>query len=863
MHTVGHAGLRGQTFVLGIAGIVVALTLVGVPATALDSGWSTPTLIETDDTGSAGAPDIALDPAGNGIAVWEQYDGVSGFRYNILANRFVAGVGWGTATLIETNDTGDAYQPKIALDPAGNGIAVWHQYDGVSAFRYNVWANRYAAGVGWGTATLIETNDTGDAVGPVVALDPNGTGIAVWTQYDGFSDSIWANRFVPGTGWGTATVIETDDTGPAYVPHIALDPDGNGLAVWQQYDPVGFRYNIWGNRFAPETGWGTAILIETNDTGDARGPKVAFDPAGNGIAVWEQYDEVSSFRYNIWANRYVAGVGWGTPTLIETDDTGDASQPKIALDPDGNGIAVWEQYDGYRYNIWANRYVAGSGWLAATTLDIGGSDAYRPQVASDLDGNGIAVWDQYDGFRNSVWANRFVPGAGWGTATLIETDHTGDVSDVRVALDSNGHGIAVWGMYDGFNSNVWANRFIRDVVPPLVFLTSPTETMTRNPDVTVAGVTEPDARVTVNGGSVPMGADGSFSTTVSLVEGPNPIVVVAMDDEGNRATVTRTITRDTVPPGVAVSTPSEGARFTSSLIRVAGTVEAGAALSVHGLQIVPDGAGTWRVDLPLADGMHTIVVRAVDVAGNVATISRTMTVDTVVPEITLTSPTATLTRASTAMVSGVVSDASAAVTVNGAPVTVGPSGDFSMTVALVEGPNAIVIAATDEAGNEAHVTKSVTRDSTAPMLALSTPANGATLGDNVVRVSGTSEPGADLTVNGLRVVVGAAGAWSVDLGLAGGSNTITVDATDAAGNTATVSVTVTYVDPVPGIEREQGALGLQMLGVLVLLIASLALNGFLFVRYWTLRKKSPRPSGLPESPGELATDPERRETRQP
>lgn len=42
--------------------------------------------------------------------------------------------------------------------------------------------------------------------------------------------------------------------------------------------------------------------------------------------------------------------------MIETDDTGDAQFPQIAMDSSGNALAVWHQSDGTRFNIWANRF---------------------------------------------------------------------------------------------------------------------------------------------------------------------------------------------------------------------------------------------------------------------------------------------------------------------------------------------------------------------------------------------------------------------------------------------------------------------------------------------------------------------------
>jgi len=202
---------------------------------------------------------------------------------------------WGSATLIETDNAGDAYNPQVALDTSGNGIAVWHQYDGT---RYNIWANRYTVGTGWRQATLIET-DNGGAYYPQVALDTSGNGIAVWNQYDGTMYNIWANRYTQATGWGSATLIETDNAGGTSPPQVALDTSGNGIAVWYQHD--GTRWNILANRFTQGTGWGSATLIETDNAGDAYDQQVALDTSGNGIAVWYQDDGTMD---SIWANLY-------------------------------------------------------------------------------------------------------------------------------------------------------------------------------------------------------------------------------------------------------------------------------------------------------------------------------------------------------------------------------------------------------------------------------------------------------------------------------------------------------------------------------------------------------------------------------
>lgn len=92
-----------------------------------------------------------------------------------------------------------------------------------------------------------------------------------------------------------------------------------------------------------------------------------------------------------------------------------------------------------------------------------------------------------------------------------------------------------------------------DTVPPTLNLTSPTDGLITNQStVEVAGttndVTSSPVTLTVNGETVTVNADGSFSTTVSLTEGENVITVVATDAAGKSSTVTRTVTLDTGLP---------------------------------------------------------------------------------------------------------------------------------------------------------------------------------------------------------------------------------------------------------------------------------------------------------------------------
>ncbi len=411
--------------------------------------WGTPQLIEADNPHGAFNPQLAFDPSGNALAVWHQS---AGMRNDIWANRYTPSGGWGTAERIETDDSGGAGGHQLAIDQSGNALAVWSQWDGT---RTNIWSNRYTPSGGWSTAQLIEANDAGNAVDPQVAIDASGNALTVWYESDSTRDNIWANRYTPSGGWGTAGLIETDNAGDALNPQLAIDPSGKALAVWSQSD--GTRNNIWANRYTPIVAWVAAESIETDNAGGAIDPQVAIDRSGNALAVWSQSDGT---RENVWANRYTPSRGWATAEPIEVDNSGDALNPQVAIDASGNALAVWWQFDGIRNSIWANRHTPSGGWGTAERIeDDDAGNAFRPQVAIDPGGNALAVWSQSDGARENVWANRYTPSGGWGTAEPIENDDAGTAFTPQVAIDPSGNAIAVWSQSDGIRDRIWANRF--------------------------------------------------------------------------------------------------------------------------------------------------------------------------------------------------------------------------------------------------------------------------------------------------------------------------------------------------------------------------------------------------------------------
>jgi hypothetical protein len=127
-----------------------------------------------------------------------------------------------------------------------------------------------------------------------------------------------------------------------------------------------------------------------------------------------------------------------------------------------------------------------------------------------------------------------------------------------------------------------------------------------------------------------------------------------------------------------------------------------------------------------------------------------------------------------------------------APTTTTPAPPASLVdPALILGPIKPVVTTTMA------TTTTAPKDTTAPMLEITSPRNGAEVHKAEVKVTGVTEPGALVTAGERKAKIADDGSWSIVVGLTKGSNHIEVTARDEAGNQASAEVTVIYVAAEP------------------------------------------------------------------
>ncbi|EIW6225278.1 Ig-like domain-containing protein [Escherichia coli] len=348
-------------------------------------------------------------------------------------------------------------------------------------------------------------------------------------------------------------------------------------------------------------------------------------------------------------------------------------------------------------------------------------------------------------------------------------------------------------------------------------------------------------------------ADGSWNValdpavTRTLDRGANTIFVTVTDTAGNTGAASRAITLVGVSPLITINTVSgddiiSGAEKGAPLTLTGSTqqAETGQTVTVtlagQSFTTTVQADGSWSLTVPAAamgnlpDGAVAITASVTDLSGNTGNTSRTITVDSQAPALSIDPLTADniINAAESGQDLPITGTTDAqpgqtvTVTLNGQTYqgVVQPDGTWSVTVpaanvgALADGNATVTASVNDIAGNPTSVSRVALVDATPPVVTINPVAT-----DNVINtpehtqaqiISGTvtgAQAGDIVTVTLNNVdyttVVDGSGNWSLGVpasvvsGLVDGSYPINVSVTDRAGNTGSQSLTVTVNTAAP------------------------------------------------------------------
>ena len=446
----------------------------------------------------------------------------------------------------------------------------------------------------------------------------------------------------------------------------------------------------------------------------------------NGLAYLNLYNATNQV-YGIWsttnllANWNVETEVWPTNpavmpftvSALERQNLFVRAEDWTGVDSNGDGIPGW----------WV--------WMYFGNLD---------ETATDLDGNGnTLLYDYQNGLDPNViqfslqFTNQYVnTSIAYGTiavlggvpayeVVLINDTNFADAnwqpysSNVVVSLNAGDGAYKVWVGLKGLPQSAYQTwhgfHLILDTVPPTIIITNPAAGVVSQPMIQVQGYANKAlSRLTfdVSNAVVIQTNLTSYITSryydlnrldfttnwfqcydIALNNGLNIVTLHATDLAGNVTTTNVSFTLDysgdTIPPMLTVIWPQNGTAIGGSSFTLQAQVDdntaavtaqivdaSGDTNTVQGL--VERSGRVWAQNLPLAAGTNMLTVTATDAAGNTSVTNLTLVQSTVT--VTMNPLSSDQQNQWPVTVTGMVSDPSCAVTVNGVRATVNSDGTW-------------------------------------------------------------------------------------------------------------------------------------------------------------------------------------------
>jgi hypothetical protein len=312
--------------------------------------------VNTFTTDRQFVPSVAPGRDGSFVVVWSSYRQDDPTSFGVFGQRF-ASDGSPAASEFHVNSFTPLAQqgPSVARDPSGNFVVVWSSYaqdgsgDGIFGQRFD------AAGAKLGGEFPVNTYTTGEQFEPRVAVDDAGDFVVVWTDVD---RGVFGQRFdSTGVRRGPEFQVNTDTSGFPETPRVAADRRGNFVVVWNQRlggaadrDVAAQRFNSSGEKI------GVPFRVNTYTTGEQSAESVALDRRGNFVVAWVS-DGQDGSNNGVFAQRFDrAGDALGPEFPVNVYTPNHQIFPDVA--DDGEGFVVtWTSYteDGSSSGIFERR----------------------------------------------------------------------------------------------------------------------------------------------------------------------------------------------------------------------------------------------------------------------------------------------------------------------------------------------------------------------------------------------------------------------------------------------------------------------------------------------------------------------------
>ncbi len=343
-----------------------------------------------------------------------------------------------------------ANNAAVAMDNAGDTVAVWNGHRDISD---DVQVSTRSPGANFSAPLDLSEASTE----PRVAMTPGGEAVAAWVHFENPNSVIEVATRPPGGSFSPPIAVATSE--PNSNPQdlqLAVNPAGEIAVAGVQKEPKSSvaptQFSVLASVGEPASGFSAPTIISPtpltveNEAGEVR---LAIDPGGDVTAVWA-YHEAAAKLYVVQGASRPAGGSFSAPiSLSEASES--AYEPAVAIDSNGDAIAVWTAESGTSFGIQASTWDLGGSGSTPIGLSEAGADASTPEIAMTPGGAATVVWISTD--SEDFWivqASAGSPGASFSTPADLSAPGE-DAEDPDVAMNAGGAATVVWQRFDGAN----------------------------------------------------------------------------------------------------------------------------------------------------------------------------------------------------------------------------------------------------------------------------------------------------------------------------------------------------------------------------------------------------------------------------
>lgn len=276
---------------------------------------------------------FAANDAGAQVAVWTEQQ-VTGERLVMASARSGAG-GWSAKVPAQTNTSATGSQPAVAIDANGVAMIVWREQaqSGIAVIRARSYDTN--SPTPFGSVLPVDTAQASDGRNPRVAALGPGQFVATWEQRV-LASAAFDLRAATGTAASWLPKPDPLELGAGSVDQslVVAGPAGTAYSVWRQNNAVFFARIAAGQ-------W--SLARQVSGTAASHAPRVAVDGNGNAIFVWLQTPAGGGFDDLFYATFTASSSVISGAFQLDTEATGAAASPSLAVAPNGAAVVAWLQ----------------------------------------------------------------------------------------------------------------------------------------------------------------------------------------------------------------------------------------------------------------------------------------------------------------------------------------------------------------------------------------------------------------------------------------------------------------------------------------------------------------------------------------